>query len=69
MKNWKTTVAGLIYLIGFAMRKTPSPTVQAWSEAVETVGVMMLALAAKDFNVTGFPTPPDATTTKPENKP
>lgn len=52
MRSWKTTVSGIIYVIGVCMKKTPSPALQVWSEAVEAAGVMLLAMAARDNNVT-----------------
>lgn len=51
MKNWKTTVAGIIAALGPILGVIGLPTEVA--AAVTTLGLFILGIFAKDNNVTG----------------
>ena len=57
MKNWKTSVAGILAAIGLALSANSNPTIKLIGEVVSIVGTVLFALAAKDGNVTGGSVP------------
>ena len=53
MKNWKTTLFGLITALGVGCIQSTDPTVQVIGKILAVVGPILLGLFAKDSNVTG----------------
>ena len=53
MKNWKTTVAGILLGIGTPMGAAGEGMYKTIGIALATVGGLLLGVAAKDSNVTG----------------
>lgn len=53
MKNWKTTLAGLLGTIGAALIVVDDPTVKAIGAFMVALSPVLLGLAAKDSNVHG----------------
>lgn len=53
MKNWKTTVGGMLAAIGTAMQASDSPNVKLAGAVVGAIGLAILGWGAKDNNVTG----------------
>lgn len=51
MKNWKTTVSGLISAAGMIFPAIGLPT--ELGQAVTVIGLFLIGLFAKDSNVTG----------------
>jgi hypothetical protein len=51
MKNWKTTVSGVIVAAGTGMAQASDPTVQMIGQIVSVIGAILLGIFAKD--VTG----------------
>ena len=51
MKNWKTTVSGLVAALGQVLPYLGIP--QEVATAVSVVGMFLVGLFAKDSNVTG----------------
>ena len=53
MKNWKTTVSGVVVAAGTGMVQASDPTVQMIGQIVSVIGAILLGIFAKDSNVTG----------------
>jgi len=53
MKNWKTTVSGVVVAAGAGMVQASDPTVQMIGQIISVIGAILLGLFAKDSNVTG----------------
>lgn len=53
MKNWKTTVGGLLLAIGTPLSQSSDETLKYIGTIMTALGALILGLAAKDFNVTG----------------
>lgn len=53
MKNWKTTVSGIITASGVAMQASENPTVKMIGLILAGVGALLLGGSSKDKNVTG----------------
>jgi hypothetical protein len=53
MKNWKTTVAGIVTAVGVGFTQSDDPTLQFIGKVLMVVGPIILGVAAKDLNVTG----------------
>ena len=53
MKNWKTTLSGIVAAIGASMQLSADPTVKAIGAIVIAVGALLFGISAKDNNVTG----------------
>ncbi len=51
MKNWKTTISGLVAALGQILPTFGVPTEVA--QAISVVGLFFVGLFAKDSNVTG----------------
>ena len=51
MKNWKTTIGGLLMTVGLAISQ--SEDLKYFGLILQGAGGIMLGLAAKDSNVTG----------------
>jgi len=51
MKNWKTTIGGLLMTIGLALSQ--SEDLKNYGLILQGIGGILLGLAAKDSNVTG----------------
>lgn len=51
MKNWKTTIGGLLMTIGLALSSTDE--LKNYGLVLQGVGGLLLGFAAKDNNVTG----------------
>ena len=52
MRNWKTTVSGLVAVLGFILPSIGIPHEVA--SAVQTLGVFLVGLFAKDNSVSGI---------------
>lgn len=50
MKSWKTTLGGVLAIIGLALRK--HPLTLPYSDMLEAIGIGLLGLSARDNNVT-----------------
>ena len=57
MKNWKTTLVGILTASGTALQASENPTVKIIGQIIGVVGLILLGVVAKDFNVSGQ-TPP-----------
>lgn len=57
MKNWKTTVGGIVAAAGAAMQASEDGTVKLIGAILAAVGLVLLGATAKDKNVTGGTTP------------
>ena len=53
MKNWLTSIGGVMIAVGMLLARTDDPLVKSTGVALEAVGAVMLGFAAKDFNTTG----------------
>lgn len=54
MKNWKTTLGGVMTTVGLTLKTHGSTTVEYWlGEICSLAGPLLLGLGAKDSNVTG----------------
>jgi hypothetical protein len=53
MKNWKTTVGGIVAAAGLAMQASDNPTVKGIGWIIAAVGSIFFGASAKDNNVTG----------------
>jgi hypothetical protein len=53
MKNWKTTVAGIVTAIGVGFTQSNDPMLQMIGKVLVVVGPIILGVVAKDLNVTG----------------
>lgn len=53
MKNWKTTVGGILLAAGMSMQSSDNPTVKTIGFVCATIGGLMVGLTAKDFDKTG----------------
>lgn len=51
MKNWKTTLSGLLGAAGLIL--TQIPKTSAWGGILAAIGAALTGLTAKDNNVTG----------------
>lgn len=51
MKNWKTTIGGLLMTIGLAIAQTEE--LKNYGLILQGIGGLLLGFAAKDSNVTG----------------
>ncbi len=51
MKNWKTTIGGLLMTIGLALGQ--SDELKNYGLILQGIGGLLLGFAAKDNNVTG----------------
>lgn len=54
MKNWFTSIGGVMVAVGMLPSKTGEPLTQSIGTALEAVGALVLGLSAKDSNVTGI---------------
>lgn len=51
MKNWKTTVGGILLSLGVIAASLPLPDEYKWvAQALSAVGAAMLGISAKDYN-------------------
>ena len=53
MKNWKTTVSGIIAGLPQLITAVTPMLPQKWANIFSGVGMVLFALSAKDHNVTG----------------
>lgn len=53
MKNWKTTVSGIIAAAGLAMQASNDSIVKVIGLILAALGTAMIGGSAKDNNVTG----------------
>lgn len=53
MKNWKTTLFGLISAIGVALLASTDPIVHTIGVVIGVLGTLGIGAMAKDKNVTG----------------
>ena len=57
MKNWKTTIGGLLTAIGLSVGASEDPKCHLIGTIVAGIGALIIGGAAKDKNVTGGTTP------------
>lgn len=57
MKNWKTTLSGILTASGLSMQASSDKTVQLIGWIVAAIGAAFLGAVSKDHNVTGGSTP------------
>jgi hypothetical protein len=67
MKNWKTTVAGIVLSIGGSLQLSDDSTVKSVGAILVGIGGLFLGLFAKQYNVTGGTIQQDGGTV-PENQ-
>lgn len=53
MKNWKTTLGGILSAAGVSMQASNDNTVKIIGGVIAAVGLLLLGGGAKDRNVTG----------------
>lgn len=53
MKNWKTTIGGLMVSAGLAMQNSDDQIIRTVGGIFIVVGPIILGVSAKDKNVTG----------------
>lgn len=53
MKNWKTTLSGILTASGLSMQASSDKTVQLIGWIVAAIGAVLLGAVSKDHNVTG----------------
>ena len=53
MKNWKTTVSGILASGGLLLAQSTNHTVQLVGQILSALGVLLLGASGKDNNVTG----------------
>lgn len=53
MKNWKTTLGGILAAAGTAMQSSDDSTVKIIGQIAGVIGLILLGSSAKDHNVTG----------------
>ena len=53
MKNWKTTVAGILTAVGMYLQNNESGTLKLIGQVLSFAGSILLGFMAKDYNVTG----------------
>jgi phage antirepressor YoqD-like protein len=53
VKNWKTTIGGVLAALGQAGIAVQDPKVQAVAHVLVIAGTVLLGLAAKDYDVSG----------------
>ena len=52
MKNWKTTLGGILLALGSILPTLPIPEEYKWlAQVLTAVGGVLLGASAKDFNV------------------
>lgn len=71
MKNWKTSLAGLLTSVGLVLTTNNNPTFQTVGTIAAAVGTLLMGMSGKDFNVTGgtVAATPEATERVIEDKP
>jgi putative effector of murein hydrolase len=68
MKNWKTTLSGIITASGVGMIQSDDPTVQLIGKLLAVIGPVLFGFFAKDNNVTGGTVAQNQGTTTPASK-
>jgi hypothetical protein len=53
MKNWKTTLSGLLTCIGLAITTSDNPNLHLVGIISAALGALLTGASAKDHNVTG----------------
>lgn len=53
MKNWMTSLGGIMMAIGTSLNQSDDATMKLIGGVMAAVGALLLGIAAKDFNVTG----------------
>jgi hypothetical protein len=53
MKNWKTTLSGIVASVGLALTNSPSPTTHIVGVILSSLGALLFGMSAKDKDVTG----------------
>jgi hypothetical protein len=53
MKNWKTTISGIVAGLPQLITAITPMLPQKWANVFTGIGVILFALSAKDANVTG----------------
>ena len=50
--SWLPKVGAILGATGLAVRKHPSPNVNGWADVLETIGIALVGLTARQNNVT-----------------
>lgn len=53
MKNWKTTIGGLVTAVGLFLANQDNPTLKLVGQVLAPIGASFAGASAKDHNVTG----------------
>ena len=53
MKNWKTTVGGLLAAVGSYLVNSQTGWLNVVGQVAQAVGLFLLGATAKDHNITG----------------
>ena len=53
MKNWKTTLGGILAAIGLFLSNSENPTLKLIGQVIAPFGAFLMGAVAKDNNVTG----------------
>lgn len=53
MKNWKTSLGGILLAIGASLQSSEDPTMKAVGSVLLGAGGLIIGLFGKDNNVTG----------------
>lgn len=53
MRNWKTTLGGLLSALGLGMSAMQDPTMHTVGIALAAIGTLLTGAGAKDHNVSG----------------
>lgn len=53
MKNWKTTLGGILVAVGLFLTEQTNPVLKLAGQIIAPVGAFLLGSSAKDNNVTG----------------
>jgi hypothetical protein len=49
MKSWKTSLGAILAAIGMGLKHNPQTA--AWSDVVQTIGIVLIGASARDNNV------------------
>ena len=53
MKNWKTTLFGVLTAVGMALQSNDNPTLKTIGTVLASVSALLLGATSKDHNITG----------------
>lgn len=53
MRNWKTTLSGIVTTIGYSLAQNDNPTYKLIGEILTGLGLVFMGASGKDHDVTG----------------